>query len=142
VATTKKPAKNQKKAKSAKTAPKKAKSAKTKPMKMASAPVSKSTLDWSKQFQPLRDGLVVIEIEPPKTTASGLILVSTEQGASRRAKVVAVGEGIKDKKGKIRRLDVQVGDVVLLTPYGGTDVTVGQQQAWIVREEDVLGIET
>jgi chaperonin GroES len=93
-------------------------------------------------IQPLRDRILVTEIEPPTKTASGLILLAPDDNGSRRAKVIAVGDGRKDKKGRIRPLDVQINDVVLLSPHAGTDVTIGTQPAIIVREEDILGIET
>jgi len=109
------------------------------PQKMAPKK-SASSVDWQKFIQPLQDRMVALEIEAPNTTESGLILVATEKESFVRARVVAAGTGRLSKKGKLRPLDVQVGDVILLTSFSGTKVTVENQEAIIVREDDVLGI--
>lgn len=109
--------------------------------KKSSAPAPKaSKIDWQKLIQPLQDRMVALEIETSNTTESGLILVSPEKESFVRARVVAAGLGRISKKGKLRPLDVQVGDVILVTSYAGTKVTVENQEAIIVREDDVLGI--
>jgi chaperonin GroES len=100
----------------------------------------KSPIDWKKQVHPLQDRLVVIELEAPKTTPGGLILLEADKSNGMRAKVVAVGIGKVNKKGKLKPLDVRLGDVVLVSSYAGSKVTFESQDAWIVREEDVLGV--
>ncbi len=121
-----------------KTAPKKmtvaAKSAKP------SLQLVKSSIDWKRQLHPLQDRIVVTEIAESLTTPGGLILIEADTSNGMRGKVVAVGNGRVNKKGKLRPLDVKVGDVVLLSSHTGSKVTVGSQDAWIVREEDVLGV--
>lgn len=124
-------AKKKKKKTVKKAAPKKA---------ISKKPIAKKEkIDWRKFIQPLQDRMVALEIETPNVTESGLIL-SPEKESFVRAKVVAAGAGRISKKGKLRPLDVQVGDVILLTAYAGAKVTVENQEAIIIREDDVLGI--
>lgn len=113
-------------------------SKKAAPKKIAKS-MTATKVDWKKTIQPLQDRLVAIELEAAKTTPSGLIL-PVENESFKRARVVATGAGRVTKKGKLRPLDVQVGDVILLTSFAGTKVTVENQDAIIIREEDVLGI--
>lgn len=114
------------------------KAAPVKKWTIAPAPKAKN-VDWKKFIHPLQDRLVAIEMEAATTTASGLIL-PVDNEALKRARVVAAGLGRITKKGKLRPLDVQVGDIILITAQAGTKVTVESQDAIIVREEDVLGI--
>ena len=98
--------------------------------------------DWQGRVQPLQDRILLMELEPSKQSAGGIILVSSEETGIARAKVMAVGTGRTNKKGKVRPIGVAVGDVVLVKSHVGTRIVVEKQDAWIVREEDVLGIET
>lgn len=107
--------------------------------KKTKAPAAAVRIDWQKNIQPLQDRVVAIELVVSNTTASGLILPE-ETGSFKKARVVAAGSGRVNKKGKIRPLDVQIGDVVLLSAHSGTKVTVENQEAIIVREDEVLGI--
>jgi chaperonin GroES len=109
---------------------------KAKPAKLFAVP---SKIDWHKFIQPLQDRVVAIEIEAPNTTESGLYL-PVENESFLKARVVAAGLGRVSKKGKVRPLDVRVGDVIIMTTHAGTKVTVENQDAIIVREDDVLGI--
>ncbi len=129
----------------------KAKSTKKAPVKETAKPAMKTAakktraeasavVDWNKRFHPLQDRIVVIEIKESTTTPSGLLLPETSQEGPSRGKVVAVGTGHVNKKGRLRPLDVRVGDTVLVSSHAGTRVTVDSNDAWIVREDDVLGI--
>lgn len=104
------------------------------------AVLSAKRIDWSRQLQPLQDRIVVVEVKESQVSASGLILPLPEDGKPIRGHVVAVGAGGKSKKGKLRPLDVKVGDLVLVAAYVGSPVTVEAQDAWIIREADVLGV--
>ena len=99
-----------------------------------------SKTDWKKLIHPLQDRLVAIEVDTPNTTTPSGLILPVENEAFKHARVVAAGLGRVTKKGKLRPLDVQVGDMILITPHVGTKVTVESQEAIIVREEDVLGI--
>jgi chaperonin GroES len=89
------------------------------------------------KLQPLGDRLVVKAIEAEQTTASGLVLPDTAQEKPSRGTVVAVGEG-RYEDGKRIPLDVAVGDEVIYSKYGGTEVKVDGEDLIILREADVL----
>lgn len=127
----------------------KQKSAVKKPVKAAKAPVKAGKkpmaagpvgIDWKRRFHPLQDRIVVIEIKETAHSPAGLILPESGKEGPARGEVVAVGTGHVNKKGRLRPLDVRVGDVVLVSSFAGTRVTVDASEAWILREDDVLGI--
>jgi chaperonin GroES len=89
------------------------------------------------KLQPLGDRLVVKAIEAEQTTASGLVLPDTAQEKPSRGTVVAVGEG-RYEDGQRIPLDVAVGDEVIYSKYGGTEVKVDGDDLIILREADVL----
>jgi chaperonin GroES len=89
------------------------------------------------KLQPLGDRLVVKAIEAEQTTASGLVLPDTAQEKPSRGTVVAVGEG-RYEDGKRVPVDVAVGDEVIYSKYGGTEVKVDGEDLIILREADVL----
>ena len=89
------------------------------------------------KLQPLGDRLVVKAIEAEQTTASGLALPDTAQEKPSRGTVVAVGEG-RYEDGKRIPVDVAVGDEVIYSKYGGTEVKVAGEDLIILREADVL----
>jgi chaperonin GroES len=94
------------------------------------------------QFQPLDDRLLVQIASKEKRTAGGLYIPDTASVSGNfQAVVVAVGVGHKNKKGKIRPMDVQVGDTVLINEYAGDKVEFESKEYRILRETDVLGIQ-
>ena len=89
------------------------------------------------KLKPLGDRLIVKPVEEEETTASGIVLPDTAKEKPQKGKVVAVGDGpIED--GKRRPLDVSAGDEVLYSKYGGTEVTVEDEELLVLRESDVL----
>ena len=89
------------------------------------------------KLKPLGDRLIVKPVEEEETTASGLVLPDTAKEKPQKGKVVAVGDGpIED--GKRRPLDVSAGDEVLYSKYGGTEITVEEDELLVLREADVL----
>ncbi len=94
------------------------------------------------QFQPLDDRLLVQIASKEKRTAGGLYIPDTASVSGNfQAIVVAVGVGHKNKKGKIRPMDVRVGDTVLINEYAGDKVEFESKEYRILRETDVLGIQ-
>ena len=73
-------------------------------------------------IKPLEDRIVVRTLEAEQTTASGLVIPDTAKEKPQEGKVLAVGPGRFDDKGARVPVDVQVGDVVLYSKYGGTEV--------------------
>ena len=89
------------------------------------------------KLQPLGDRLVVKAIEAEQTTASGLVLPDTAQEKPSRGTVVAVGEGRYEDGTRIP-VDVAVGDEVIYSKYGGTEIKLDGEDLIILREADVL----
>ncbi len=91
------------------------------------------------KLKPLGDRLLVRPVEEEETTASGIVLPDTAKEKPQKGKVLAVGEGRYDEDGEKRiPLDVQEGDEVLYSKYGGTDITVDGEDLLVLRESDVL----
>jgi chaperonin GroES len=91
------------------------------------------------KLKPLGDRLIVRPIEEEETTASGIVLPDTAKEKPQKGKVVAVGDGKWDEDGEKRiPLDVSEGDEVLYSKYGGTEVTVEDEELLVLRESDVL----
>ena len=91
------------------------------------------------KLKPLGDRLIVQAIEEEETTASGIVLPDTAKEKPSRGKVVAVGDGKWDEDGEKRiPLDVEEGDEVLYSKYGGTEVNVEGEDLLVLRESDVL----
>jgi chaperonin GroES len=91
------------------------------------------------KLKPLGDRLIVKPIDEEETTASGLVLPDTAKEKPQKGTVVAVGEGKWDEEGEKRiPLDVSEGDEVLYSKYGGTEITVEDDELLVLRESDVL----
>jgi chaperonin GroES len=90
------------------------------------------------KLKPLGDRLIVKPIDEEETTASGIVLPDTAKEKPQKGKVVAVGEGAYNEDGSRRPLDVGEGDEVLYSKYGGTEVTVENEELLVLRESDVL----
>ena len=91
------------------------------------------------KLKPLGDRLIVKAIEEEETTASGIVLPDTAKEKPQRGKVLAVGEGRFDDDGDKRiPLDVDEGDEVLYSKYGGTEINVEGDDLLVLRESDVL----
>ena len=91
------------------------------------------------KLKPLGDRLIVQAIEEDETTASGIFLPETAKEKPSRGKVIAVGDGKWDEDGEKRiPLDVEEGDEVLYSKYGGTEVNVEGEELLVLRESDVL----
>ena len=93
----------------------------------------------SKKIKPLGNRIVVKRQEA-KTTKGGILLPETAQEKPRQGKVMAMGPGKVDDKGKTHVLDVRVGDEVLFSSYAGTEYKANEQDYLILSEEDVLAV--
>ena len=90
-------------------------------------------------LQPLEDRIVVKPGEAEETTASGLVIPDTAKEKPQQGEVLAVGPG-RFEDGKRIPLDVKVGDTVVYSKYGGTEVTLGGDDLLILSARDVLAI--
>ena len=89
-------------------------------------------------LQPLGDRLIVEVLDEEETTFSGIVLPDTAKEKPQRGKVLAVGPGSRSDSGELIPMDVAVGDEVVFSKYGGTEVKVGSDELLILRESDVL----
>jgi len=90
-------------------------------------------------LQPLDDRIVVRPSEAEQTTASGLVIPDTAKEKPQQGEVLAVGPGRRsDNTGEIIPLDVKVGDTVIYSKYGGTEITEGGEDLLILNGRDVL----
>jgi chaperonin GroES len=92
-------------------------------------------------LKPLEDKIVIKISEPETVTASGLVLPDTATEKPQEGEVLAVGPG-RFEGGKRIELDVKVGDKVLYSKYGGTEVKYEGQEYLIVSARDILAIVT
>jgi chaperonin GroES len=87
--------------------------------------------------KPLGDRLIVEVLEEEQTTASGIVLPDTAKEKPQRGRVLAVGKG-RYEEGKLIPLDLETGDEIIFSKYGGTEVKVEGEDYLILRESDVL----
>ncbi len=91
------------------------------------------------KLQPLDDRIVVRSNEPEETTISGLVIPDTAKEKPQQGEVLAVGPGRRaENTGEIIPLDVAVGDTVVYSKYGGTEITVDGEDLLILSGRDVL----
>ena len=91
-------------------------------------------------LKPLEDRIVVQPLEAEQVTASGLVIPDTAKEKPQEGKVLAVGPGRFDDKGVRVPVDVQVGDVVVYSKYGGTEVKYSGEEYLVLSARDVLAI--
>jgi chaperonin GroES len=91
-------------------------------------------------LKPLEDRIVVKPLEAEQVTASGLVIPDTAKEKPQEGKVLAVGPGRFDDKGVRIPVDVQVGDVVLYSKYGGTEVKYSGEEYLVLSARDVLAV--
>ena len=93
------------------------------------------------KLKPLDDRIVVKPNDAEERTASGLVIPDTAQEKPQQGTVLAVGPGRwSDDTGKHSPLDIKVGDTVLYSKYGGTEVAHGGDDLLILTSRDVLAI--
>ncbi len=92
-------------------------------------------------LQPLEDRIVVRPNESEERTASGLVIPDTAKEKPQQGEVLAVGPGKRSEQtGEIIPLDVAVGDTVVYSKYGGTEITLDGADVLILNARDVLAI--
>lgn len=95
-----------------------------------------------KNFLPLDDRVLVLRAGVSDRTPGGLYIPDTVSSSERpsQGEVIAVGKGHRDKKGRTRPLDVQLGDTVMFAQYSGSEVRIDDQDFMLLREADILGV--
>ena len=93
------------------------------------------------KLKPLDDRIVVQASEGDQTTASGLVIPDTAKEKPQQGKVLAVGPGKRaENSGELIPLDISVGQTVLYSKYGGTEVTIEGKDLLILSSRDVLAV--
>jgi chaperonin GroES len=92
------------------------------------------------KFRPLHDRVVVRRIEAEEKSVGGIIIPDAAKEKPVEGEVVAVGSGKVLEDGKIRKLDVKVGDRVLFGKYSGNEIKLDGVEHLILREEEILGV--
>lgn len=94
----------------------------------------------SVSIKPLEDRIVVQSLDAETTTASGLVIPDTAAEKPSEGTVIAVGPGRVDDSGNRIPVDVAVGDVVIYSKYGGTEVKYAGEEYLILSARDILAI--
>jgi chaperonin GroES len=92
------------------------------------------------KVRPLNDRILVKRLEEEEMTKGGIIIPDSAKEKPAEGEVIAVGKGKINDKGDRIKLDVKVGDRVLFSKYGGTDVKIDGVDHLIMREDDILAI--
>ena len=89
-------------------------------------------------LKPLGDRLIVETLEEEETTTSGIVLPDTAKEKPQRGRVLAVGPGPRDEDGNYVKMELEEGDEIIFSKYGGTEIKLGTEDYLILRESDVL----
>jgi chaperonin GroES len=91
-------------------------------------------------IRPLHDRVVVRRMEEERTSAGGIVIPDSATEKPAQGEVVAVGNGKILENGDVRPLDLKVGDKVLFSKYGGTEVKVEGEELLVMREDDITAV--
>ncbi len=91
-------------------------------------------------LQPLEDRIVVKPNDAEATTASGLVIPDTAKEKPQQGEVLAVGGGRRSDSGDLIPMDVNTGDTVVYSKYGGTEITIEGDDLLILSARDVLAV--
>lgn len=91
-------------------------------------------------LRPLKDRVLVKYSEEPEKSAGGIYIPDSAKEKPQRGEVVAVGTGKVTDDGKLQKMEVKVGDIVLFEKYSGSKINIDDTEYLIIREDDILGI--
>ena len=92
------------------------------------------------KIRPLHDRVIVKRLEEERTSPGGIVIPDSAAEKPMQGKIVAVGKGKILEDGKVRPLDVKVGDKILFGKYSGNEVKVDGEELVVMREEDVMAV--
>ena len=92
------------------------------------------------KIRPLHDRVVVRRLEEERKSAGGIVIPDNAAEKPDQGEVVAIGNGKILEDGKVRPLDVKVGDRILFGKYSGTTVKVEGDELLVMREDDIMGV--
>ncbi len=90
--------------------------------------------------RPLHDRVIARRLDAEQKTAGGIIIPDTAAEKPIQAEVIACGPGTRDESGRIVPMEVRVGDIVLFTKWGGTEIKVDGEDLLVLKESDIIGI--
>lgn len=91
-------------------------------------------------LKPLEDKVIIKQAPAETTTASGLVIPDTAKEKPQQGEILAVGPGRRDDKGNRIPVDVKVGEQVLYSKYGGTQLTYKGKEYLIISASDILAV--
>ena len=94
----------------------------------------------ARRLIPLLDRVLVKRVEPPTKSIGGILLPEQAQSKLNEGLVLSVGPGRRDKDGALLPMGVKVDDKVLLPQYGGSEITIDDEDLVLFRDEDILGV--
>jgi len=92
------------------------------------------------KFKPLKDRVLVKYSEEAEKSSGGLYIPDTAKEKPQKGEVIAVGPGRITDDGKLQKMDVKVGDIILFDKYSGSKISMDNVEYLIIREDDILGI--
>lgn len=92
------------------------------------------------KIRPLHDRIIIKRIEEDRTSAGGIVIPDSATEKPVRGEVIAVGNGKLLENGKVRKLDLKVGDTILFGKYAGTEIKVDGQDLVVMREDDIMAV--
>ena len=94
------------------------------------------------KIRPLHDRVIVKRIEEERKTPGGIVIPDNAAEKPDQGEVLAIGTGKVMDDGKVRPLEVKVGDRVLFGKYSGSSVKLDGDELLVMREEDIMGVIT
>jgi chaperonin GroES len=92
------------------------------------------------KFKPLKDRLLVRYSDEPEKSSGGIYIPDSAKEKPQKGEVIAVGPGRITDDGKLQKVEIKVGDVVLFEKYSGSKINIENEEYLIIKEDDVLGI--
>ena len=92
------------------------------------------------KIRPLHDRVIVKRLEEERTSPGGIVIPDTAAEKPMQGKIVAVGKGKILEDGKVRPLDVKVGDKILFGKYSGTEIKIDGEELVVMREDDLMAV--
>ncbi|RJQ16405.1 MAG: co-chaperone GroES [Nitrospiraceae bacterium] len=92
------------------------------------------------KFRPLKDRVLVKYSEEPEKSSGGIYIPDSAKEKPQKGEVIAVGSGKVTEDGKLQKMEIKVGDVVLFEKYSGSKINIDNEEVLIIKEDDILGI--
>lgn len=92
------------------------------------------------KFKPLRDRVLVKYSDEPEKSSGGLYIPDSAKEKPQKGEVIAAGPGRVTDDGKLQKMEIKIGDVVLFEKYSGSKINIDNTEYLIIKEDDILGI--